>query len=364
MWACWRSLSRAAPLRWSMAPGLLLLLALPALGWQQELQAVRELSDRGQYVTARQQLQTLREEYPDVGVLQLELAVVHQALSEFAPASAAVEAVLDRADLPAAVRVNAQMLALSIERQARRFHTPQRRFRADFLVGAEAGLDWYWTGLNVDASQRRQHHPAGLLGYPVRLISQFSLDVGSRAYVDDFSTPFHYLEGRFGGWASWRALSLGPAVGWRLTTDSHGPVLVLDSELALTERLALSADSRWVGWQDDGGASARAAAGVLWRPDPAWESSLQRGWAVPGYELDTRADWRLTASWQPDPRPLGIEQLGAGIWWPDDDQWYPPSLNTDLRWRAGSSRLRLLGGLRLPLDGTTPGGQLGLRWQY
>ncbi|WP_167856135.1 tetratricopeptide repeat protein [Natronospirillum operosum] len=348
----------------TLISGLIVLLTLPALGWQQELQAVRELSDRGQYVTARQQLQTLREEHPDVGVLQLELAVVHLALSDFTAARAAVEAVLDRTDLPEAVRVNAQMLALSIEQQADRFQTRQRRLRADVLIGAEAGPDWYWVGLDVDASQRRRYRPLGLLGYPVRLLSQFSLEVGSRAYVDDFSAPFHYLEGRAGGWVSWRALSLGPAVGWRLTADSHGPVLVLDSEVALTDGLALSADSRWVGWQDDGGATARAAAGVLWRPAPAWESRLQRGWSVPGYELDTRADWRLTASWQPGSRPLGIEHLEAGIWWPDDDQWYPPSLNTDLRWRAGSSRLRLLSGLRLPLDGTTPGGQLGLRWQY
>ena len=339
--------------------------------WQERLETVRTLAEQGRYFSARDHLQPLQADYPQLGVLDLEAAVIAMALDDYHSAQQSINRVLNRDDLPEAVRINALLLAETIEQRTANHETPQWRAEGGVQTGREAWTGQPWAGSSLWLQREQALATLDLAGYPTRLRSRFALSLEARRYFqvgepDYRPEPLSYrLEGRGGLTARWRAWTLETALGYRTREFTHGALFNSGAILALTDRLDLFTQHQSHYRSELTSVDHLWRLGARLRPVPRWqiEAEYLRGYGAnygePYQAWRTRMSWSLPGepAWQP-------QSLSFGATLPLADPVASGRGDFQARWAAEGWRPGWDGRLQVPLDGATPGGEIGLYWQY
>lgn len=339
--------------------------------WQDRLETVRNLADQGRYFHARAELQALQTDYPQLGVLDLDAAVIELALGEYTAARASIDRVLEREDLPEAVRINALLLAETIDQREASRGSPQWRAEGGVQGGLTMQAQQPWVGASLWVQRDAPLQTLDLAGYPTPIRARGSLNLNWRHYfdvdaADEVYDPTSYrLEGRGGLVGRWRPWTLETAAGYRLRHSGHGPLISGGVILALADSLDLFTQHE-THWRTDAG-----SADQLWRlgvrllPSTHWQaeaaylrshpSHLDSPWQV----VRARVQHALSTPQRGLP-----ESLAVGVTVPVTDALASGTADAHLRWAAEGWRPGLDARLQIPLEAATPGGELGLYWRY
>lgn len=300
----------------AVATGLLWLAPwVSALAWQAELADAEAAKDQGRYYAAVEQLESLRDTHPEIGRIRLELAVVYLALDRFDQAIDAVDSVLAEPDLPEAVRVNAQLLRHSIERQRTRLQQPQIRL----TLGVDAGIEpsrRAVIGSRATLHRRQYLRQVNVVDRPLRQFWQAGLSAQQIWYPEsDVSTyRVHPETGLVNQISALELLVLG---GYRYTNTDDGPSL--RARVAVTLGDSLIGRAEWFSVWDD------AAVERSWRLGARWQWTDQ--WSL-------NSDYRHSR-WQPtadDSSPTSYQDITLAL--------------------AYSRGYEITSGVRVPLDAT------------
>lgn len=328
-----------------------------ALSWSEDLQAALAEQSAGRTFNALAQVQALIREYPEVGRLRMEAATLHLSLNQFAKAEREIRHVLADPDLPEGVRINAQMLLLTVQRSARQYSGVD----IDWALTGEAGYlaAWdspWWGGRGLVGYESRSREPLNWLGRPVWLSWQAQLSGYQRQY-DMLDDPFYQVDMSAGPVLRFRASRLDWSVGYLFRDSAEGPTTRVYGETSFADQWSIYAQAQGL-WLDNG-TRGRGAVGVTWQASApfrleaelsaagvgstsdaltAWTSAEYRrgrwrahtGLAVPLNDDDASTNWRQGLGWQ-----LGEQwQISASNTVPVDAlAWNQTAWQAGLEWQ-------------------------------
>ncbi|MCH8552099.1 MAG: hypothetical protein LAT62_09195 [Natronospirillum sp.] len=337
-----------------------------AQGWQQGLQEVRRLADEGRYHTALSEIQRLQADYPNVGALQLEAALIHLAVDDFTAARDNLARVLDRDDLPEAVRINALLLGNTIDQRAETHSRPRWQAEVSANSGLTARDQQSWVGAEVWLQREQALANLNAGGFPARLRTRLSLDAGFRHYGEGLRPARTYSVRGLGGLVTrWRAWSIDASLGGYHNERTRGPMIDGGTRLALSESMTVFGRHTRFFRSDDSGGTATdhlVRAGVNISPHSDWQLDGEwRRWSGTDFDAGVHSlHGRLTRSF-PQSR---LTSVALGLTVPLQDSAPGNDMDLRLRWASQGWRPGWDGRLQVPLEGDSPGGQLGLFWRY
>lgn len=335
-------------------------------GWQQGLQDVRRLADEGRYHTALSEIRRLQAEHPGVGALQLEASLIHLAVDDFAAARDNLARVLDRDDLPEAVRINALLLESTIEQRAETHSGPRWQAEVSTSGGLTARDQQSWTGAEVWLQREQAVANLNAGGFPARVRTRLSLDAGFRHHGEGLRPTRTYSIRGLGGLVTrWRAWSVDASLGGYHNERARGPMIDGGTRLELTESMTVfGRHTRFFRSGDSGGIDTDhlVRAGVNISPHRDWQLDGEwRRWSGTDFDAGVHSlHGRLTRSFAQS----RLTSASLGLTLPLQDSAPGNDMDLRLRWASRGWRPGWDARLQIPLEGESPGGQLGLFWRY
>lgn len=269
-----------------------------AHGWQTELAEAEYAQQQGRSYAALDILESLVAEYPEVGRIHLELAVVYLSIDDFSAALASVDQVLVQPDLPEPVAVNARLLRLSIQRQQRRTERPVDTLSLTAYSGVEPG-QIFQLGTQALLSRRQYQGQFRWLDRPLRQYWHLSLDA-DQSWQPRMNTVRYRVQPMFSLMHRWAAFDTRLGAGADFTDQDSAPILSTQIGWRPLPEFRLYLDQRWR--RGSRWLSRTTRAGVHW--------GFLGNWSVLG-------DWQHQ-QWSPLSEDDGLEvqtrsTLGVGV---------------------------------------------------
>lgn len=341
---------------------LLCLAPSGAFSWSDDLQAALAEQSAGRTFAALEQVQALIRDNPDVGRLRMEAATLHLSLNQFSDAEREIRRVLDDPALPEGVRVNAQMLLLTVQRSARQYSEVD----TEWALTAEAGYlpessdtNWsgsHWLGMRGLARyESRSREPMNWHGRPLWLSWQAQL-VGYQRYYEALDDPLYQVDMSAGPVLRLRASRLEWSVGYLYRGAGDGPFTRVFGETALSDQWSVYGQARSV-WLDTP-PNLSGSAGLAWQVLTPLEVSAELTGSGGGTSATRSARLNVDYTW-------GRLRADSGLTVPLNDSQASADWHHGLIWRLGP-QWRLRGATTVPVDELTwnqTAWQMGLEWQ-